>query len=999
MDYRYQLSTATHLISAWLSHYTKKRRVESMSILFQEEKKIFTIHTANSTYQMKVSEHGHLLHLYYGSRIPDGDVSYLIPKVIRSHESNPAEAGEDRVYSLCSYPQEFSSNDAGDYRIPSIELVNGDGSYAFVGKYHSHKMYPGKYGLSSLPTLYAEEGEAVQTLEIVLEDEVTHTKVKLLYGVFYEKDIITRAVVFCNESEGDVQLERLMSANVDFMTGDFDLIGFFGHHYLERQMDRRHLSHGINELGSFRGVSGHFHNPFAILCDRSTDEDHGNAYGFALMYSGNFVLDAEVDGYSQTRVAMGIHPKQFRFLIKKGECFEAPEVVMTYSHKGLSGLSHSYHDIFRKNACRSKFVNGERPVILNSWEPFGFKFDKEKLIESARISKELGADMFVLDDGWFGARDNDRAGLGDWVVNEKKLPGGIPALSEEIHSMGMKFGLWFEPEMVNEDSDLYRAHPEWCLRVPGRAPSRSRHQLCLDLSRPDVCDYLIRAVNKILDEGGVDYVKWDYNRYVCDVYSSYYPPEQQGEIYHRYILGLYRILDGIIKTHPDILFEGCSGGGGRFDAAMLTYFPQIWCSDNTDAPSRLIIQYGTSFAYPVSTMGAHVSVCPNKRTKRTVSFKTRAVTAMHGTFGYELDPGKMSEEERKECAQYSAFYKKHQKLIMSGDYYRLSSPYDDSIFTAWQFVSKDREESLVCAVTEDISIIDKNGYIHLRGLKEDALYRVEQTGQVLSGAALAEIGLLIPHLEPQYSAFVFYLKMEKGGREHFVNYAHRGASQYAPENTFLSFDTGMYMGANGIETDVQMTKDGILVLFHDDSITRLTGESGSISDYTLEELQKFTFEKNGLQDKIVVFEDFLKRYGWRDITFAIEIKQRGIEPQIADMIRKYHIGEKSVVTSFKLDCIQKIKEYAPELHIGWLKKDFTEEDLEMLKGIGAKEVCPHAAIVTRENVAKWHQEGFNVRAWGVDNEDLMKNAYDCMTDGMTVNFPDKLADYMKVAAR
>ncbi|MBQ8232381.1 MAG: alpha-galactosidase [Lachnospiraceae bacterium] len=726
-------------------------------ILFNEQNKVFTIHTANSTYQMKVSQHGHLLHLYYGKRIVDEDVSYLIPNVVRSHESNPAEAGVDRVYSLCAYPQEFSGNDAGDYRIPSIEVVNADGSYAFVGKYRSHKIYSGKYRLSSLPTLYASNEENAETLEMILKDEVTHAEVKLLYGVFYEKDIITRAAVFCNHSEGDIHLERLMSANVDFMTGDFDMIGFFGHHYLERQTDRRHLSHGINEIGSFRGVSGHFHNPFAILCDRNTNEDTGNAYGFALMYSGNFVFDAEVDGYSQTRIAMGIHPKQFDFLVRKGECFEAPEVVMAYSDKGLSKLSHSYHDVFRQNACESRFVRSERPVLINSWEPFGFSFDSEQLIKTAEISKELGVDMFVLDDGWFGARDNAKAGLGDWVANEKKLPGGIPALAEKIHSMGMKFGLWFEPEMINEDSDLYRAHPDWCLRVPGRDPARSRHQLCLDLSRPDVCEYLIEAVNKILDDGSVDYVKWDYNRYVCDVYSSYYPPERQGEIYHRYILGLYRIMDGIIKTHPDILFEGCSGGGGRFDGGMLVYFPQIWCSDNTDAPDRLTIQYGTSFMYPVSTMGAHVSVCPNKRTKRTVSFKTRAVTAMHGTFGYELDPAKMSEEERKECAEYSAFYRKHQKLIMSGDYYRLSSPYDDSIFTAWQFVSKDGTESLVCVVTEDILINDKNSYVCLRGLEENAFYRIEETGQVLSGAALTNIGLLLPHSQPQYSAFVFYL--------------------------------------------------------------------------------------------------------------------------------------------------------------------------------------------------------------------------------------------------
>lgn len=731
-----------------------------MSIRFQNN--VFTLQTASSTYQMKISEHGHLLHLYYGSKISDNDVSYIIPQVIRSHESNPAEAGENRIYSLCAYPQEFSSNDAGDYRIPSVELVNIDGSYSFVGKYKSHKIYGGKYSLNTLPTLYANVGEDVESLEIVLEDAVTHVSVKLLYAVYAEKNIITRAAVLCNGSEGEIRLQRFMSASLDYMTSDFDMIEFFGHHYYERQTDRHALTHGINEIGSFRGASGHFHNPFAVICDKKADEESGSAYGFCLMYSGNFVFDAEVDGYSQTRVALGIHPKQFEFRLERGECFEAPEAVLCYSSNGFAELSHSFHGIFRENACKSKFVHSERPVLLNSWEPFRFTFDSEGLIKTAEISKKLGADMFVLDDGWFGSRNDERSGLGDWSANEEKIAGGIPALADSIHALGMKFGLWFEPEMVNEDSELYRAHSDWCLRVPNREPSRSRHQLCLDLSRPDVCEYLINAVNSVLDSGCVDYVKWDYNRYVCDVYSTCYPPDRQGEIYHRYMLGLYRILDGIVKTHPNILFEGCSGGGGRFDGAMLTYFPQIWCSDNTDAPSRLVIQYGTSFAYPVSAMGAHVSACPNKKTKRTVPLKTRAVTAMHGTFGYELDPAKMTEEEIAECAEYTAFYKKHQRLIFNGDYYRLASPYDENIFTAWAFVSKGKREALVCAVTQDISILDKNCYVHVSGLDGNAMYRVEGTEQVLSGAALKNIGLLLPHTQPQYTAFTFELKRVDG---------------------------------------------------------------------------------------------------------------------------------------------------------------------------------------------------------------------------------------------
>ncbi len=727
-------------------------------IVFDQHCYTFSLHTKNTTYQMKVTEFGHLLHLYYGEKISDPDMSYLIPNVIRSHESNPSEVGENRVYSLCAYPQEFSSNDAGDYRISSIELKNPDGSYAFVGKYKSHKIYKGKYRLDTLPTLFANDDEDVETLEIVLQDEVTGVSVTLYYGVFYDKDVITRAVKLHNGGNGELCLQKLMSASVDFMTDDFDVLHFFGHHYFERRPERHTLSHGVFEIGSTRGSSGHFHNPFAVLCDHSADEAHGDAYGFLLMYSGNFELAAEVDGYSQTRVSMGINHKQFEFKLNVGECFEAPEAVLTYSKNGFAELSHNYHDIFRSNACDSKFVNAERPVILNSWEPFRFTFDEQKLIETAELGKKLGADLFVLDDGWFGqgefARDNEKAGLGDWTVDPKKLPNGLEGLAEKIHALGLKFGLWFEPEMVNENSKLFKAHPDWCLKVPDRAPSRSRHQLCLDLSRPDVCDYLISTVNAILDTGCIDYVKWDYNRYVCDVYSSYYPADRQGEIYHRYVLGLYRILDGIVKTHPDILFEGCSGGGGRFDGAMLCYHPQIWCSDNTDAESRLTVQYGTSFAYPVSTMGSHVSACPNKKTKRVFPWETRAAVAMHGTFGYELDPAKMTEEEQAKCAELTEIYRKNQNLIFSGDYYRLSSPCDDSIFTAWQFVTKDKSHSLVFAVTQDISILDKNYYVKVKGLEPDRSYKVNGD-LTLSGKALEKVGLLIPHTVPPFSTFIF----------------------------------------------------------------------------------------------------------------------------------------------------------------------------------------------------------------------------------------------------
>jgi alpha-galactosidase len=707
---------------------------------------------------MKISEHGHLLHLYYGEKVSDADLSYVIPQICRTHESNPAEAGENRIYSLCSYPQEFSSNDAGDYRVPSIELVNGDGSYSFVGKYKTHRIYEGKYSLDGIPSLFSGEGERVCSLEIDLEDEVTHVCVTLLYGVFYDRDVITRACVLTNGSCSAIRLQRLMSANIDFTAGERDMIEFYGRHFLERELDRKRITHGISEIGSSRGVSGHFHNPFVIVCDPTTGEDNGSAYGFCLVWGGNFVFDAELDGYGQTRLAMGVHPKQFEMHLEAGESFVAPEAVMAYTSSGLSSLSHIYHDAFGNNLCKSKFVKQTRPVLINSWEPFKFTFDNKKILETAKISRELGADMFVLDDGWFGARNNDKAGLGDWVVNEEKMGGSIAALADSIHALGMKFGLWFEPEMVNEDSQLYRAHPDWCLRVPNRAPSRSRHQLCLDLSRDDVCDYIINAVNTVLDSADIDYVKWDYNRYVCDVYSAAYPADRQGEIYYRYTLGLYKILDGIVNTHPDVLFEGCSGGGGRFDAALLSYHPQIWCSDDTDAIARLMIHYGTSFAYPVSTMGAHVSVCPNKKTKRTVPLRTRAVVAMHGTYGYELDPAVMSEDERAECKGYTEFFRENAELIRSGKYYRLSSPYDTSFHTSWEFVSKDKRECLVCSVVTEVSINSEVSYVKAKGLENDALYTVtDMDGEsfTLTGGALMNIGILLPPQAPQYTAYAF----------------------------------------------------------------------------------------------------------------------------------------------------------------------------------------------------------------------------------------------------
>jgi len=711
-----------------------------MSIRFFENEKTFVLDTKDSTYSFKVSEHGHLLHLYYGKKIFDADIEMLLPQMNRGMEVNPP-CVDHRDYSFGTLSMEFGTNDAGDYRASAIELRNPDGSYSFVGTYKTHRIYKGKYSVQGMPSIFANDGDEVETLEVDIVDEITNVGVTLYYSVYPNQNVITRATKLINGSNGTVHLYKLMSTFVDFMSGDFDMVTFYGRHMAERNLERTRVSVGSTSIGSIRGLSSHHENPFAIICSPDATENSGDAYGFNLVYSGNFIFEANRDPYFDTRIVMGINPKQFDFVIEAGEEFMAPEVIMSYSDSGFAKLSHQYHHIFRNNACRSKWVNKRRPIIINGWEPLKFTFDADTLFGVAAAGKDIGAEMFVLDDGWFGARNDAHAGLGDWVVNEEKLVGGLKGISDRIHAIGMKFGLWFEPEMVNEDSDLYRAHPEWCLRAPDRFPARGRHQLMLDLSRPEVCDYLINAVNKILDEGGIDYVKWDYNRSVCDAYNASLPADKQGEIYHRYMLGVYKLHDGIILSHPDILFEGCSSGGGRFDAGMLTYFPQIWTSDNTDAMARLKIQYGTSFAYPVSTMGAHVSVMLNRYAGSVIPMKTRAVVAMHGTFGFELDPAKMTEEEKQVCRDMSELYKAQYDLINAGTYYRLSSPFGDDLFTAWMFTSEDKSRAFVSVVMQNTMCNGPTPYVKFKGLIPEAKYSVNGGQYTLSGATLMNMGI------------------------------------------------------------------------------------------------------------------------------------------------------------------------------------------------------------------------------------------------------------------
>ena len=726
-----------------------------MSIIFNEQSKTFTLHTRHTTYQMKIGNLDYLLHLYYGPTMHDADLSYQIMQYDRGFSGNPYESRDARTFSLDAQPQEFSTQQQGDFRTASIEVVNADGSYSFNGKVSRFTIREGKYELNTLPCTFAREDEQADTLEIILSDDISDVEVILLYSVFEEADIITRAVKVFNKGDASIHLKKIMSVCLDFLNGlDMDLVSLPGRYGQERQVERQKMTHHIHTIGSVRGSSSHQQNPFVILCDREACEDYGACYGFSLVYSGNFLAEAELDQYDQLRLGMGINPKQFVYEIKPGEAFEGPEVVMAFTEHGFTGLTHLYHDFYRTNLCRSKFVSQvQRPVLINSWEAAFMDFDDVKLIEIAKAAKNMGVDMLVMDDGWFGKRDDDNSGLGDWVVNEEKIRGGLHKLVEQINGLGMKFGIWFEPEMVSEDSDLYRAHPEWAMQIPGRHAVRSRNQMALDMSREDVQDYLIQSVNAILDDADIYYVKWDINRSLADIWSNVLSPDKQGEVYHRYILGLYRVMNEIILTHPDILFEGCSGGGGRYDPGMLHYYPQYWVSDNNNPIDRLKLHYGTSFVYPISTMGAHIS-----DSGKFVPLRTKAVVAMCGTFGYELDASKLSEEEQDICREQSGLFRKYYPIIFGGDYYRLSNPFEVGNMTAWQHVTKDKKESLLSVVVTNLTCNGPQEYVKAKGLIPDAMYRINDGEQVLSGAALMHAGLPIDREVPEYSSFQFYLK-------------------------------------------------------------------------------------------------------------------------------------------------------------------------------------------------------------------------------------------------
>ena len=724
-----------------------------MGIIYCEKDRIFTLQTKNTTYQMQVDRYGFLLHLYYGKKT-DTCMDYLLTYYDRGFSGNPYDAGEDRTYSMDTLPQEFPCYGNGDFRSTAFVVENADGSMSCDLRYKSHKIFDGKYNLEGLPAVYASEEEA-QTLEILMEDPVTGVKVVLLYGVLPAQDIITRSVSVKNESSGKIYLNKIESASLDFLYGDYELLTFYGRHAMERNVQRVPVVHGTQKIGSVRGTSSHQYNPMMILAEKETTEDKGNCYAMSFVYSGCFQGEVLKDQLNQTRMMLGLQEEAFRYPLETGEMFQAPEVILSYSSEGMNRLSQNLHHCIRQHICRGKYKEEIRPILINSWEAAYFDFTGDTIYELAKAAKEVNIDMLVMDDGWFGKRDDDNSGLGDWFVNEKKLGGTLGNLIKKINDLGVKFGIWIEPEMVSEDSDLYRKHPDWALTVPGRNPVRSRNQLVLDFSRKEVVDEIYDQICKVLDQGNIEYVKWDMNRSLMDVYSSV--TRDQGRVLHDYVLGLYDFLERLVQRYPNLLIEGCSGGGGRFDAGMMYYTPQIWCSDNTDAIDRLRIQYGTSFGYPVSVVGSHVSAVPNHQTGRKTPLHTRGVVAMSGTFGYELNLIKLSEEEKQEIREQIEEYKRYAPIIQNGLYYRLSNPTTEEI-CAWEFVHTDEKEQSKVLLNIVMQVIHGNmtvNYVKLQGLEETAVYREEKSGKRYTGAALMYGGMPLPIEPGEYQAYQY----------------------------------------------------------------------------------------------------------------------------------------------------------------------------------------------------------------------------------------------------
>ncbi|MBN8526530.1 MAG: alpha-galactosidase [Planctomycetes bacterium] len=718
-------------------------------IAYLADSRTFFLQGPRSSYVLAITRHGHLQHLHWGARVQPGALDGIAPLIDRAFSPNPLAAGHG--YSLDTLGQECPTGGLTDFRSPAVLVEHPDGTQALELVYESHAIAAGKPKLAGLPATYVEAAGEADTLSIVLADRASGVRVELSYTQFRDHDAVSRSLRIVNAGDAPRCVLRALSASLDLPPGERSLMTLNGAWARERHVDLTPLRPGTQGVGSRRGTSSHQHNPFIAVVDAGTTEEHGEARGLALAYSGCFLAQAEVDQFAEARVQIGLDAPAFRWRLAPGAAFQAPEALLVWSGDGLGGMSRTFHRLLRTRMARGRYRDAQRPILINNWEATYFNFDTEKLVAIAAKAKEIGVEMMVLDDGWFGARKDDKAGLGDWVCNEAKLPGGLKALADRIEGLGMRFGLWFEPEMVNPDSDLYRAHPDWCLHIPGRDRSTGRSQLVLDLARPEVADHVYRSITAVLRSARISYVKWDMNRHLTEVASPAFPA---GEVHHRYVLALYAMLERITAEFPDVLFESCSGGGGRFDAGLLHYMPQVWTSDNSDAICRLDIQHGTSMAYPLSSMGAHVSACPNHQVHRTTPMLTRGHVAFTGAFGFELDLNKLSPEDLATARAVVAEYNRVRDLLAGGDLYRLRAPADRRA-ASWMVVAPDRSRALVTWVSIVAEANAPFPVLRLRGLDPSARYRVD--GEVVGGDVLMSIGLR-PRIGHDFTSRTWHLE-------------------------------------------------------------------------------------------------------------------------------------------------------------------------------------------------------------------------------------------------
>lgn len=709
-------------------------------ILFHENTGTFHLFNDQISYIMTVLKNGNMGQLYFGKRIRDKeDFSYLMEDAARCMASCVYEGS--KRFSLEHIKQEYPVYGTSDYREPAIEVVQKNGSRISDFQYQGYEIVKGKPALKGLPATYAEAEDEAVTLKLWVKDSLTGVTLELLYTIFEGRAALARSVKVRNEGEDAVYLTRVMSLCMDLPDFEYEWVQLSGAWARERHVRTRKLEYGIQSVDSKRGHSSHEQNPFVVLKRPHTTEKAGEAIGFSLVYSGNFLAQAEVDTHDTLRMLLGINPFGFEWKLEAGDEFQSPEAVMVYTDAGLNDMSHTFHRLYRSRLARGYWRDKERPILINNWEATYFDFDADKLVEIAKTAKECGVELFVLDDGWFGNRYDDTAGLGDWVANEERLPGGIAAISERIEALGMKFGLWFEPEMANKDSRLYREHPDYLIHTPGRRDSHGRYQYVLDFSRKEVVDYIYGMMAKILRDAKVSYVKWDMNRSITECYSGSLPADRQGEVFHRYILGVYDLYERLTGEFPEILFESCASGGARFDPGMLYYAPQAWTSDDTDAAERLKIQYGTSLCYPISSMGSHVSMTPNHQLLRNTPLHTRANVAYFGTFGYELDLNRLTEEEREEVKGQVAFMKKYRRLLQFGTFYRLSNPFEKNV-TAWMVVSEDRRTALVGYYRVLNQVNAPYSRLQLQGLSPELCYVNEEDHTEHYGDELMNLGLI-----------------------------------------------------------------------------------------------------------------------------------------------------------------------------------------------------------------------------------------------------------------